>query len=322
LPLLSYCFASFHAGDYDHYSDRIGRIWSLGFRSVTLVPTFAVREQFEIGLDYTHTLEKIRAVLMHALGLGLDVKLEPHLDWQSTLDGEGKWRGLMQFNPADDYFDRVIAPLRDLACEAKVSYPERRVSLTLGSEVDRSVREFPDAWMDVRNHAARYGLEIGHKVNHDAPSPIFTTGYLASLDYVAFSFYPKIEFQRPPEWWLSAQSGEELEALADAFEGRIAALARKLPLGPELQIGEFGLASGDVAHPYKVDPDFFRYMDAGSRELRRNYYQGFLRCCFRLPSAVPVTFWSPGYFDFLGVFAPEYEDEALISIIRAHHGVT
>jgi hypothetical protein len=294
-------------------------MWSLGFRSVTLVPTFAVREPFEIKLDYTPPLATIRAVLMHALALGLHVKLEPHIDWQSTLDGRGEWRGLMHFNPVGDYSDRVIAPMRTLALEAKAVYPERRVSLTLGSEVDRSVREFPDAWMEVRGSAAAQGVEIGHKLNHDAASAIFATRYLASLDYVSFSFYPRIRIWRPREWWLSPQPDEELKILVDAFECRATELQRKLPHGPEFQIGEFGLGSADVEHPYKLDPEFFLDLDAGRRELRRKYYAAFVDSVSRLPAAGLATFWSAGYFDFLGVFESRYKEESLISLVEDYN---
>ena len=294
-------------------------MWSLGFRSITFVPTFVVREPFEIGLDYTPPLATIRAVLMHALTLGMDVKLEPHIDWQSTLDSTGEWRGLMRFDPCGAYSDRVIGPLRDLAIEAKGTYPERRVSLTLGSEVDRSVREFPDSWMELRIKAAAAGVDVGHKLNHDAPSALFRTRYLANLDYVSFSFYPTLNFVRPLEWWVAPPTSEQLETLANAFESRAAALERKLPLGPEFQIGEFGLGSADVVYPYKLDQQFFHDMDAGSRELRRKYYAGFLLSVPRLAKVGSVTFWSAGYFDFLGVFADQYKDETLISLVEAYN---
>jgi hypothetical protein len=295
-------------------------MWSLGFRSVTLVPTFAVHEPFEIGLDYTPPFATIRAVLMHALALGMDVKIEPHIDWKSTLDTVGEWRGFMQFNPEAEYFDRVIGPMRELAIEAKAAYPERRISLTLGAELDRSVREFPDGWLDVLYRAAAPGIEIGHKLNHDAASTIFAAPYLASLDYVSYSFYPKIRFRKPREWWASPKPDKELEPLADAFERNAEDLRRKLPRGPEFQIAEFGLGSADVEHPYKLVPAFYRTMDEANQNVRRNYYRGFLHYGSR-QGTPPITFWSAGYFDFLGVFSSEYQDEALVSLVQTYNTI-
>ncbi len=313
---LSYAFASFHAGDYDRYPEPLGRLRAFGFRWVTLIPSFVVREPFEIGLDYTPALATIRAVLAHALAIGFDVKLEPHVDWQTTLDAEGEWRGRMRFDPRSQYFERVVEPMRELSAEARALYPERRILLTLGSEVDRSVREFPDAWLSVLNGAAVAGIAVGHKLNHDVANDVFRSEYICRLNYVSFSFYPKIGFRRPREWWLIPQSDRELEALADALGKSAEALTAKLPPGVEFQVGEAGLGSGDVEHSYKLDPDFFKHMDEGRRQLRRNYYAGLLRFARRLPPAEPFTFWSAGYFDFLGVFDLRYKDDKLITLVE------
>jgi hypothetical protein len=313
------CCASFHAGDYDRYPEPLGRIRSLGFPWVTLIPTFAVREPFEFVPDYTPRTATIRAVLFHALALGFDVKLEPHIDWTSTLDASGPWRGHMQFDPADAYFDRVIAPMRELAVEACGIYPDRRIALTLGSEVDRSLRESPDAWMRLLEQSRVEGVEIGHKVNHDADRGLLRAGYLAKLDWVSFSFYPTLRFQESAAWWRTPHSDEEFGGVAARFRRRATKLKRELPPGPKFQIGEFGLGSADVEHPYRLDPQFFREPDAGDRLLRCNFYAGFLHALRSGIDAGLVTFWTAGSFDFLGVFDSRYKDEELIRLTEEYN---
>jgi hypothetical protein len=156
-------------------------------------------------------------------------------------------------------------------------------------------------------------------LNHDASDAIHKTGYIASLDYVSFSFYPRLRFRRPMEWWASPQPDHELEPLADAFERQAANLRRKLPPGPEFQIGEFGLGSADIEHPFKLDREFFLLFDADRRELRRKYYAGFLRFLSRAPALGSTAFWSAGYFDFLGVFDSRYKEESLIHLVREYN---
>jgi hypothetical protein len=318
-PALSYAYAAFHAGDYDRYPEPLARLWGLGFRWVTLIPTFAVREPFEIVPGYTPPLATIRAVLLHALALGFDVKVEPHIDWQATLDGAGEWRGLMQFDPAGEYFDKVIAPMRELAVNAKLLYPDHRIALTLGSEVDRSVRDHPEAWLAVRRRARAEGIATGHKFNHDAGRALLRSEYVASLDWVSFSFYPAMGFRQPPEWWRAPHAAEEYEDAAERFRQAAADLGRKLPRKTAFEIGEFGLGSSDVEHSYKLDPSFFTSMDDDGRRLLRNYYTAFLQS-LQGSTAGLVTFWSAGYFDFLGVFDSRYKkDEELIRLVEEYN---
>ena len=148
----------------------------------------------------------------------------------------------MYIDPTKSYFDQVLAPLAALGPD----------ELTLGSELDSSVYEFPGQWVEVRN---RLGLG-GHKLNHDALDSARSSikseinaerskrglsrrwalpdidDYLGTLDYKAVSWYV-------PDW-------------------------RPLPAG--YVIGELGLGSTDITRPWHFDashvPDAGRPQDS------------------------------------------------------------
>jgi hypothetical protein len=115
-----------------------------------------------------------------ARSLGLRLRLEPHLDYESTLTGGPyRWRRDMLVAPVGEYFTRVLEPLAGLQPD----------ELTLGSELDDSARLFPDAWAAAAGLLRPAGIRLGHKLNHDWTGGEDLVEYLKLLDYVALSWY-------------------------------------------------------------------------------------------------------------------------------------
>ena len=251
----------------------------------------------EVPLRIKPDAPDVAAAVAFARDLGLSVQLEPHLDWETTLTGGPyRWRRDMKIDPTGDYFNIVLAPMAALN-------PDR---VTLGSELDVSVREFTLQWVEV---ASRFpGAILGHKLNHDAlPTRRFTIGqYLRCLAYVAFSFYPAIEFEDA-----AGDLARELRDLAGPT--------------PEFAIGEFGLGCNDVTKPWHFDAATFRTPE--DFDLRRDYYLRFLEWLETQPyTQSPVTFWTAGHFDFLGVFEQpgltSFRDDALLAAVSEYNRIS
>jgi hypothetical protein len=265
----------------------------LDFGWVTLHPTFPVRDGIEpmigSGPDTAHAYWTARE-------LGFRVRIEPHLDWEPSLAGGAyEWRRRMYIDPTGAYFDRVLAPLSMLQPD----------ELTLGSELDVSVYEFADKWIDVARQ-----IGGGHKLNHDALGSARSVikkeihrertvrglercwrlpdiePYLQQLDYVALSWYM-------PDW-------------------------RPFPAGRV--VGELGLGSTDVARPWHFDSATFQTPDQFA--VRRNWYLEALRWLAAIDSPRAACFWTAGHFDVLGIMHPEWRDDAVVEAVRAYnHGL-
>jgi hypothetical protein len=268
-PPLSYSLPAFHTSGYDRVYRSIDNLRELGFRWVTLHPTWLVHD--ETPLRIRHDAPDIAGAVAYARQGGLYVQLEPHLDYETTLSGGPyKWRRSMLVDPTGEYFDVVLAPMSALK-------PDR---LTLGSELDGSVYKFVRQWSSV---PGRIDLPLlGHKLNHDffrREIPLQLPGYLTQLDYVAFSFYPGIEF--------------------DDAAGDLVRDLRSFTATADFAIGEFGLGCTDVTRPWYFDATTFR--TSADFVLRRDYYLRFLQwLAFQSYTDSPVTFWSAGHYDFLG----------------------
>src|SRR5687767_12779714 len=187
LPPLSYSFPSFHPEDYDSYRNVLEELRSYGFQWVTFTPAYQVKEfteSLEIDITKTPPFETLRAAVLYAVQLGFHVKLEPHLDWETTLQGKlSDWRRRMYLRPDSDppgYASIVIEPLVKILADAAPIDPGSCFILTLGSEIDVSLLEFAegtDGWSALltrlRHLRALSGLDqplrlsFGHKINHD-----------------------------------------------------------------------------------------------------------------------------------------------------------
>jgi len=143
--------------------------------------------------------------------------------------------------------------------------------------------------------------------------------YLRELDYVSFSLYARINARKPdgsPVNWEGPGSDEDLRAISSAFRAVADGWRSELGSGVVLDIGEFGLGTPDIGSPENDFPDPFldqnRQMRDSARNMRRNYYRGFLRFLrehsdlFKKENACstfqPATFWTVKQFDFLGLW--------------------
>ncbi len=273
---LAYSLPAFGASGYDRAEEWLDQLRELGFHWVVLHPTYAV--QPDLTIDAPAVLS-IGAVMAHARSLGMQVRLEPHLDWWPTLHGGPyEWRKSMLIDPAGDYWDQVLAPAADLEPD----------ELTLGSELDLSVYRFVDSWSGVAERLGG-GARLGHKVNHDVFASEWRPDrkwrlrrYLDGLDYKAMSFYMPGEWRIDPGW----------------------------------TIGEFGLGSTDVDRPWHFDAATFATEDAW--EVRREWYLQFLDWLPSSGSTGAAAFWTAGHFDVLGVMDPGWGDVKIVEAVRGY----
>jgi hypothetical protein len=189
-PPLAYSLPAFHPSSWQQAPYWLEVMCGYGFRWVTLHPTYSVADRLCIGTG-PDAAEPLRV----ARSLGLRVRLEPHLDYKSSLTGGPyRWRRDMLIEPAGEYFDKVLAPSAGLQPD----------ELTLGSELDDSADAFPDQWFEVASRLS--GLTVGHKLNHDWLAGERTVEYLKTLDYVALSWY--VPDLRPlPEGYVIGEFG-------------------------------------------------------------------------------------------------------------------
>jgi hypothetical protein len=192
-PPLSYSLPTFSEDAYDNVDGILDLLVMQGFQWVTLTPTWVVGQRGfiarlflpEIGsLDFSQTpsFAKIEAVARAAASRGLNVKIEPHLDWETTFSRDGEdWRRRMYFNPVDvdfGYDDNIIQPLQDIIERVADEFPDVCFALTLGSELDVSLYAFTAGWQEMletlKARRTIAGLDspvrrefFGHKINHD-----------------------------------------------------------------------------------------------------------------------------------------------------------
>jgi hypothetical protein len=345
-PPLSYSLPAFQPDGYSQAHRWLDNLKDLGFTWVTLTPTWLVYDEVPMRIDPLRgpSFTSIRDLVEYAAGLGFRVKLEPHLDFETTLTGGPyEWRRRMYFPPDGNYADEILAPLIEISGDA----------LTLGSELDVSLVEFSNSWRTTLKRVPQR-LAAGHKINYDslktqgvirdvlnaerrkygvpeagrsyyADKVRTMCGYLESLAYTAFSFYPDMSMIR---------NEDRLDLIASAFESKAMQLAADLHdmAGPAavFAIGEFGLGCCDPSRPYDFDAKTFLNADGSMKEdagkLRRKYYLGFLECLRRAPDLFgthPVTFWTVTHFDFLGAMEQKgyevFRDESLREAVAAYN---
>jgi hypothetical protein len=172
-PPLAYSLPGFHPSAWAQAPYWLELLRQYGFTWVTLHPTYIVYDGLRIG-EGPDPAELVAI----ARSLGMRVRLEPHLDYESTLTGGPyRWRRDMLLDPCGEYFAKVLAPSAALEPD----------ELTLGSELDDSAAAFPEQWSVAAERLA--GLRRGHKLNHDWLAGDRTVDYLKQLEYVALSWY-------------------------------------------------------------------------------------------------------------------------------------
>lgn len=123
-----------------------------------------------------------------------------------------------------------------------------------------------------------------------------------------------------------------LDEIASSFGDAMEQQARPIEdlSKPEFSIGEFGLGSADPLHSYVVDASTFLTadgsMDPGKRELRRNYYLGFLRSLPEFGSVLgsqPACFWTVTHYDIVQAMwkegLAEFADPILVSAVSEYN---
>jgi hypothetical protein len=266
-------------------------------------------------------LDELATAISAAAKSGINIKLEPHLDWESTLSGGTcDWRRRMYIDPAGEYSERVLAPLLGLLGEA--TGEGVRCAFSLGSELDVSLSAFGVSW---RSTLAAFrgvhpGIEIGHNLNHDslgaapglgkswnaertrrglppldwrtqrtAASSMYS--YLGQLDYAGFSFYPNARSGRSDAWWRGSTTALQARVVGRTFQKEVQKLTSRLRRTggnqPQFAVGEFGLGSADPAKPWNFEAETLLgsdgAMDSGAVEIRRKYYLGLLECLRSAP---------------------------------------
>jgi hypothetical protein len=94
---------------------------------------------------------------------------------------------------------------------------------------------------------------------------------------------------------------------------------------PEFAIGEFGLGCTDITKPWHFDASTFHTPE--HFELRCDYYLRFLQWIETQPyTSSPVTFWTAGHYDFLGVLEQPgleaFRDEALRKSVLEYNRIS
>ncbi len=298
-PPLSYSLPAWQPGGYRDAKLWIDNLSALGFRWVTFTPTYLVYDETPPRLDISRgpSLAELRAAAEYAATEGMSIKLEPHLDFETTLTGGPyDWRARMRISPLGPYAETVLIPLLDLPCAA----------LTLGSELDVSVSEFPDHWAALGKSLRGPGRpSFGHKLNHDSKWKK-ARPYIEALDWVSFSFYPKIK--------ASGDIAKQIRKHAERMASDVHSFS----------FGEFGLGCADLTRPWHTDAASFRA--TGAMETRRQYYLAFLqflRTAGGLVRDRPSAFWTVAHCDFLGALqwpgAEAFRDDKLRQAVMEYN---
>jgi len=341
LPPLAYALIASRRGEYARRIKAIAGLRSLGFRWVTFMPTYSVADEVPPRIGEGPGLEELASAVSTAVQAGMNVKVEPHLDWETTLTGGAyEWRRRMYVDPGGEYAERVLAPLFGLLAEVAASGVQ--CAFTLGSELDVSLAAFGYEWESTLEvfRSGHPAIPIGHNLNHDTLTsppdlrrawnaervrrgmPVLDwrtqrraaanmNRYLGRLDYVGFSFYPNVRSGRSEAWWRGStqalQSRVVGRTLQNAAQKLTSRLRRACGNHPEFAIGEYGLGCADPAKPWHFDAATLLSgdrMDPGAVEIRRKFYLGLLACLRTAPhlfGSHPVTFWTATHYDFLGM---------------------
>src|SRR6266496_1507152 len=114
---LSYSLPAFRPGDYAEHRQWLDDLRSLGFSWVTFTPTYLVYDDVPLQIDPTRgpTFEELHAAVDYAVGLGMSVQVDPHLDFETTLTGgRYEWRRRMYFSPDGPYLDEILRPIAQM----------------------------------------------------------------------------------------------------------------------------------------------------------------------------------------------------------------
>ena len=221
-------------GGFADASARIEELKALGFRQVSLVPTYPYagldRIEFPKGPDG----DEVANAAALALAAGFTVVLKPHLDPPAYFPGydayggdqhswraDCPWRGFFDVDPmSEDYRGLIRSSLDEVSrALARQKGPVPPVRLELGVELMDSVVAFPERWLELLKYAReerrRLGLDgkvlFSHNFEHHVEIPedvvlrLKPAGrkalarYIKGLDALALSQYMDLTAATPPD---------------------------------------------------------------------------------------------------------------------------
>lgn len=173
-------------GGFAGAAARLAALKSVGFRQVSLVPSYPYVDLNKIDFARGPSWEELGSTVGLALDAGFTVSLKPHLDPAAYFPGfdrnseEGRswratcpWRGYFDVDPmSDDYREGLIRRSLETLKRALDARPKAPpVRLELGTELMNSVAYSPERWAQLLEFAKaqrrRLGLDGRVLLSHD-----------------------------------------------------------------------------------------------------------------------------------------------------------
>jgi hypothetical protein len=220
-------------GGFANAAERIDQLKTLGFRSVSLVPTYPYAGLDRIDFSKGPDSGEVASAAALALGSGFTVVLKPHLDPPAFFPGfdpyggdehswraDCPWRGFFDVDPMSEAYRGLIRTSLDEieTALARQKGPVPPVRLELGVELMDSVVAAPERWYELlefaREERRRKGLDgkvlLSHNFEHHVEIPedvvlrLKPAGrkalarYVKGLDALALSQYMDLTVATPP----------------------------------------------------------------------------------------------------------------------------
>jgi hypothetical protein len=230
-PLLGASYPG-ERGGFAGAKTRLDELKTLGFRSVSLVPTYPYSGLNRIDFARGPGEEEVANAAALALASGFTVVLKPHLDPPAYFAGydpyggdahtwraDCPWRGFFDVDPMSESYRGLIRDSMDIIALAlaRVKGPVPPVRLELGVELMDSVVAAPERWLELLNYAReerrRDGLDgkilFSHNFEHHVEIPedvvlrLKPAGrkalgrYIKGLDALALSQYMDLTAATP-----------------------------------------------------------------------------------------------------------------------------
>lgn len=188
---LAITYASFDSTGFNNFKDIIDFYKNLGFKRISLVPTYYHEHLNEIIDEQTPSMNAIQACLTYLFENGFKIIYKPHIDpvkympnydmfssdnasWRVNV----AWRGFFDFDPLageHSYYNIVILPvlksLKEVYEQQKQNKQLAPVRLELGSELMNSMIRHGDKWIQIAQKVRKFissnGLNDFVKLSHN-----------------------------------------------------------------------------------------------------------------------------------------------------------